>query len=174
MAGMKVLGIDPGLGRVGFGLIETSDPRQMAPLVWGTIVTDKHQSDAARLQEIHQDLGDIITQYRPDVASVERMFYFRNATTVIPVAQARGVIILLLHAFGVPYAEYTPMQVKQAVTGSGRAKKNEIQDMLVPLLAMRTRPTPDDAADGLALAVCHHLHVGRQAQQTLALSAPTA
>ena len=165
-ASMRILGIDPGLGRVGFGLLEivtssTGVSGQFGSSQWGIIATTKDKSDGARLQEIHDDLTELIEQLRPDVVSVERLFYFRNATTLVPVAQARGVILMVINRFGLPMYEYTPMQVKQAITGYGKSEKAEVQEMLVDLLNLPKKPTPDDAADGLALAVCHFNHVGR-------------
>lgn len=167
---MKILGIDPGLGRVGFGLLETVPDgntsagwagRAFGPCQWGVIVTTKDKSDGARLQEIHDDLSELLTQFQPDVISLERLFYFRNNTTIIPVAGARGVILMLAHRFGVPVYEYTPMQVKQAITGSGKAEKAELQEALIHMLNLPKKPTPDDAADGLALAICYYNHAGR-------------
>ncbi len=172
MHSMRILGIDPGLGRVGFGLLEivpTGDAPGMegfGPCQWGVITTSKDKPDGARLQEIHDDLTELMTHLCPDVVAIERMFFFRNATTMVPVSQARGVILMLIHRFGLPVYEYTPMQVKQAITGYGKSEKAEIQNMLVDLLHLEKKPTPDDAADGLALAVCHYNHVGRlQAMQ---------
>jgi crossover junction endodeoxyribonuclease RuvC len=173
---MRILGIDPGLGRVGFGLLEVTSgryeragglsagPTQPAgpfgPCEWGIIATSKDKPTGARLQEIYQDMRTLVEHTRPDAVSIERLFYFRNATTLVPVAQARGVILLVIDHFGLPVYEYTPMQVKQAVTGSGKSKKGEVQDLLITLLALDRKPTPDDAADALALAVCHYNHAG--------------
>lgn len=175
MRSMRILGIDPGLGKVGFGLLEivpTGDAPGMegfGPCQWGVISTSKDKPDGARLQEIHDDLTELMTQLQPDVVSIERMFFFRNATTIVPVAQARGVILMIIHRFGLPVYEYTPMQVKQAITGYGKSEKSEIQHMLVDMLKLDKKPTPDDAADGLALAVCHYNHVGRlQSLQAMA------
>ena len=124
-------------------------------LGWGVIATSKDRSIGERLQELETDLHALLEKFRPDAASVERLFYFRNATTIIPVAQARGVILLTLSKHGVPMAEYTPMQVKQALTGYGKADKGEIQQAVMDRLALSSKPKPDDAADGLALAVTH-------------------
>ena len=171
---MRILGIDPGLGRVGFGLLEiVSQPDRQGeiygPCQWGIISTSKDKPDGARLQEIHDDLSELVERLKPDVVSIERLFYFRNATTMVPVAQARGVIVMIMHRYGLPLYEYTPMQVKQAITGYGKSEKAEIQNMLIDLLGLDKKPTPDDAADGLALAVCHYNHVGRlQAMQAAA------
>ncbi|MCE3236999.1 MAG: ruvC [Vampirovibrio sp.] len=177
---MRILGIDPGLGRVGFGLLDIvplGDPVQgfqpegYGPCQWGVITTSKDKPDGARLQEIHDDLTCLMEQVKPDVVAIERLFYFRNATTMVPVAQARGVILMIVHRFGVPFYEYTPMQVKQAITGYGKSEKAEIQNALIDLLNLEKKPTPDDAADGLALAVCHYNHVGRlQAYQAAPVS----
>jgi crossover junction endodeoxyribonuclease RuvC len=162
---MRILGIDPGLGRVGFGHLEIypNASSRYGPCEWGIIATSKDKADGARLQEIHDDLVEIIQQLKPDVVAIERLFYFRNATTLVPVAQARGVILMVLERFALPVYEYTPMQVKQAITGYGKSEKAEIQHTLVELLGLDKKPTPDDAADGLALAVCHYHHVGRLA-----------
>jgi crossover junction endodeoxyribonuclease RuvC len=169
-ATMKILGIDPGLGRVGFGLLETvRDPntstgwagQEFGSSQWGVISTSKDKTVGARLQEIHDDMTQVMEQLRPDVVSIERLFYFRNNTTIIPVAQARGVLLMLAYRFDLPVYEYTPMQVKQAITGYGKSEKAEVQEALVSLLNLPKKPTPDDAADGLALAVCHFNHVGR-------------
>lgn len=167
---MRILGIDPGLGRVGFGLLETVrdsnsaagwSGREFGPCQWGIIATTKDKTDGARLQEIHDDMTALLEQLKPDVVSIERLFYFRNNTTIVPVAQARGVILMLAHRFGLPVYEYTPMQVKQAITGYGKSEKAEVQEALIGLLNLDKKPTPDDAADGLALAVCYYNHVGR-------------
>lgn len=170
MQSMKILGIDPGLGKVGFGLLEivpsgTGLPEEQGqafgPCQWGIIATSKDKPIGARLQEIHDDLTVILDQLQPDVVAIERLFFFRNATTMVPVSQARGIILMILHQFSLPVYEYTPMQVKQAITGYGKSEKAEIQNLLVDLLHLDKKPTPDDAADGLALAVCHYQHVGR-------------
>lgn len=163
---MRVLGIDPGLGRVGFGLLqmvpsEDGQSERFGECEWGIIATSKDKSDGERLQEIYADLTGLIMQLEPDVVSIERLFYFRNATTLVPVAQARGVILMVISQFGLPVYEYTPMQVKQAITGYGKSEKREIQEMLIGMLKLDKKPTPDDAADALALAVCHYNHVGR-------------
>ena len=167
--GMRVLGIDPGLGTIGFGLIQfndhTADATKQSP-EWGAITTTKNTPDGGRLIEIERDLTQVIVQLQPDVVSLERIFYFRNATTMVPVCQARGVIVLVLSKFNLPIYEYTPMQVKQAITGYGKAQKKEIQETLMECLSLSEKPRPDDAADGLALAYCHYLHVGRLEQMT--------
>ena len=158
---MRILGIDPGLGLVGFGLIEVPSAGELETVTWGVISTSKDKTDSARLQEIYDDLLGLLDHLKPDVVSVERIFFFRNATTMVPVSQARGVILLALEKFKLPLYEYTPMQVKQAITGYGKAKKPEIQQTLLQMLKLEKLPRPDDAADALALAICHYNHVGR-------------
>jgi crossover junction endodeoxyribonuclease RuvC len=164
---MKILGIDPGLGIVGFGLLdfaghEASVGADFRPQShWGVITTSKDRPESARLQEIYEDLTELVSHLAPDVVSIEKLFFFRNATTMVPVSQARGVILLVLQKFGVPVYEYTPMQVKQAMTGYGKASKQEIQQMMMQLLELEKLPRPDDAADALAMALCHYQSVER-------------
>ncbi len=143
---------------MGFGLVDASASGTFETCEWGVITTSKDKSEAARLQEIHRDLATVIERFKPDVAAIERIFFFKNAKTLVPVSQARGIILLLMDTFGLPHFEYTPMQVKQAMTGSGKASKREIQEMVGHLLKLDRVPTPDDAADALAIAVCHYHH----------------
>lgn len=131
---------------------------------WGVITTSKDKSDSARLQEIYHDLTDLVGQFKPDVVSVEKIFFFKNAKTLVPVSQARGVILLVMEMFNIPLFEYTPMQVKQAMSGYGKATKQEIQAMVTRILELDTIPRPDDAADALALALCHYQFHGRMQQ----------
>jgi crossover junction endodeoxyribonuclease RuvC len=167
---MKILGIDPGLGTVGFGLVEIGATGSFEHSAWGTISTSKDKPDSARLQEIYHDLTALVERLRPDVVSVERIFFFKNAKTLVPVSQARGVILLVMDMFKVPLFEYTPMEVKQAMTGYGKSQKSEIQDMVMHLLALEKRPRPDDAADALAMAICHYHHIGRMELQREAIN----
>lgn len=153
-----VLGIDPGLGRTGFGVVcwQRNKPYH-TPVAqsWGLLETAPNTPIAQRLQELYTDFTSLVSTVRPHLAVVEQLFYFRNATTLIPVAQARGVLLLVLQQHGVPYAEYTPMQVKQALTGYGKASKADMQQAVMQRLNLRQKPRPDDAADGLALALTH-------------------
>ena len=161
------MGIDPGLGRVGFGLLEIGAGGSLTAPHWGIIATSKDKTDAQRLQEIYRDLTELVEAMQPDMAVVERLFFFRNVSTAIPVAQARGVVLLVCQNFGLPIHEYTPMQVKQAITGYGKSEKREVQEMLVQVLNLPKKPTPDDAADAVAMAFCHYQHHGRfQIQET--------
>jgi crossover junction endodeoxyribonuclease RuvC len=152
------MGIDPGLERVGFGIIDIGPDGTVAHCDWGVITTPKHKPESARLQEIHHDLTEVLQEWKPAIVSVERLFFFRNVTTAMSVAQARGVILLALNQAGIPMSEYTPMQVKQAMTGYGKSEKKEIQQMVAQLLGLDAVPKPDDAADALAMALCHWQH----------------
>jgi crossover junction endodeoxyribonuclease RuvC len=150
---MKILGIDPGLERIGFGLITHDTHQRYHALDWGVIQTSKADPLAKRLSGIYQAMMALLKESNPDVVSLEQIFYCRNAKTIIPVTQARGVILMALHDAGMRYVEYTPMQVKLNMTGYGKASKQEIQAMVQQLLGMEELPRPDDAADGLALAL---------------------
>jgi crossover junction endodeoxyribonuclease RuvC len=152
---MKILGIDPGIGIVGFGLIEANGAKPPIALDWGTLTTHKTRTDSERLLEIYTDLTQLLLDLAPDAVSVERIFFFKNAKTLVPVSQARGVILLCIQAQGLALAEYTPMQVKQALTGYGKSTKQEIQAMVAQQLGLPEPPRPDDAADALAMAICH-------------------
>lgn len=154
---MRILGIDPGFGLIGFGLVEVTG-QAMCAEEWGTISTTIGKPDQERLMEAYTDFVEVLNHFKPDVVAIERIFYFRNATTIIPVTQARGVLLLALAQAGLSYYEYTPMQVKQSVTGSGKSKKPEVQDMVARVLSLEAIPRPDDAADALAIAVCHHMN----------------
>ncbi len=150
---MKILGIDPGYERVGFGLIECDANKRYHAKDWGIISTSKHESDASRLHGIHTAMISLLEQTQPDLAAIEKIFFCRNAKTMVPVAQARGVLLLSFQAHGIPYWEYTPMQVKMNMTGYGKSGKREIQEMVMQLLGMTELPKPDDAADALAIAL---------------------
>jgi crossover junction endodeoxyribonuclease RuvC len=152
---MRILGIDPGTGILGFGVIEV-DKRGKAQLVdAGVIRTPVKEDDAVRLQTIHEELTDIITNTKPQEMAVEKLFFVQNVTTAMTVAQARGVVLLAGMQNGLKIAEYTPLQVKQALTGYGRAEKKQIQEMVRIVLKLKEIPKPDDAADALACAICH-------------------
>ena len=151
---MKILGIDPGMAIVGYGLIEASNSNIML-ITSGSIQTDKTLSDSKRLLEIYNDLSTIIEKYKPDCASVEDLFFFKNQKTVIPVAEARGVILAVLEKFGIPIYSYTPMEVKQVLTGYGRAEKKEVEQMVKIALNSNELPKLDDTIDAIAIAICH-------------------
>ena len=151
---MKILGIDPGMAIVGYGLIEVEgDNIQL--LASGSIQTDKKLPDSKRLLEVYNDLSTIVQKYQPDCASVEELFFFKNQKTVIPVAEARGVILTVLEKFGIPTFGYTPMVVKQVLNGYGRADKKEVEQMVRIALESEKLPKLDDTVDAIAIAICH-------------------
>ncbi len=153
---MRILGIDPGTGILGFGIIEISKGK--AQLVdAGVIRTPVKEDDAVRLQTIYKELTDIIAETKPQEMSVEKLFFARNVTTAMTVAQARGVVLLCGMQAGLTIHEYTPMQIKQALTGYGRAEKKQIQEMVRVILQLKEIPKPDDAADALAAAITHSM-----------------
>lgn len=150
---MKVLGIDPGLATIGLGLVESSSPHDIHAIEWLTITTKAGLETPERLLEIQKDLTEYILESQPDLIVIEKIYFAVNEKTVIDVAQARGVIIVTSAASGVPILEATPLQMKLCITGDGKADKRQVQDMLVLSLKLEEIPTPDDAADGLALAM---------------------
>ncbi|HEX3082387.1 MAG TPA: crossover junction endodeoxyribonuclease RuvC [Candidatus Saccharimonadia bacterium] len=151
---MRIIGIDPGTATTGFGVIDV-DRGRFTFVDAGVITTPAHTPMPERLMTLHTELVQVIAEVRPDQAAVELLFFATNVTTAIAVGQARGVILLSLAEAGLAAAEYTPMQIKQAVTSYGGAKKPQIQEMVKLLLHLPTIPKPDDAADGLAIAITH-------------------
>ena len=151
---MRILGIDPGYALVGYGIIEYNGYKPSI-VDYGVISTPKEETLPNRLYVIHQTLKKIIEIYKPDVVSIEELFYFKNQKTIIPVAEARGVIVLTCKECGIDVYEYTPLQIKQALTGVGRAEKQQVQFMVKTLLGLEKIPKPDDAADAVAAALCH-------------------
>jgi len=153
---MRIIGIDPGTGILGFGIIEVN--RGKTQIVdAGVIRTPVKEDDAVRLLTIYEELTDIIAQTKPQVMSVEKLFFARNVTTAMTVAQARGVVLLCGQQAGLPLFEYTPMQIKQAITGYGKADKKQMQEMVRVILQLKEIPKPDDAADALAAAITHSM-----------------
>lgn len=151
---MRIIGIDPGTGILGFGVIDVSG--QAVQLVdAGVIRTPVKEDDAVRLQTIYEELTDIIVNTKPTIMSVEKLFFARNVTTAMTVAQARGVVLLCGRQAGLDIFEYTPMQIKQAVSGYGKADKKQMQEMVRILLKLEVTPQPDDCADALAAAITH-------------------
>ena len=151
---MIILGVDPGYCTIGYGVIEKNGSK-IVPTDYGVIQTPKDEGIAARLAMIYDSLNVLIKKFRPDEIAVEELFFNTNITTGIKVAQARGVILLCaVHECGRLY-EYTPLMVKQSLTGNGRADKKQIQYMVKMMLGLKTEPKPDDAADALAIAICH-------------------
>lgn len=151
---LRILGIDPGLATVGFSIVDV-EKSKMKFVTCGVISTPAHTSLSSRLDRIFDDMNELISSFDPDVMSIEELFFNTNITTGIAVAHARGVILLSAYRAGVQVFEYTPLQVKQAVVGYGRAEKNQVIDMVRRILALPAAPKPDDAADAVALAICH-------------------
>lgn len=151
---MRILGVDPGTGLTGFGVIDAQ--RGSYRLVDGGVIkTTPNSALAERLNIIYEDISGVIAETRPDVVSVEKLFFAQNVTTAIAVSHARGVILLAAEQARLAIAEYTPLQIKQALTGYGRAQKAQIQEMVKAVLKLKSLPQPDDCADALAAAICH-------------------
>ena len=151
---MRVLGIDPGIATIGFGVLD-SDGRRHNLVKCGVITTPAHTGLSFRLEQIYNDMLDILDMFKPDVVSIEELFFNTNLTTGISVAHGRGVILLACAKSGVKVYEYTPLQVKQSVVGYGRAEKKQVMDMVKRICNLPAPPKPDDAADAVALALCH-------------------
>jgi crossover junction endodeoxyribonuclease RuvC len=149
------LGIDPGTATTGFGLVRLELDGSLVAVKYGVILTPKEASAPARLEMLYNDLTDLLKEYQPDTAAVEKLFFSRNVTTAIAVGQARGVVMLCMQQAGVEPSEYTPNEIKQAVAGYGGAQKKQIQEMVRALLQLDSIPKPDDAADALAIAITH-------------------
>jgi len=151
---MIILGIDPGLATVGWGVIESIRGNKRA-IAYGAILTPPHTDIEARLLMIQNDIEEIIKKYKPDEVAIEELFFNTNITTGIAVAEARGVILCTAHRLGVKISEYTPLQVKQAVVGYGKAEKKQVIAMVTSILKLKAPPKPDDTADAVAIAICH-------------------
>lgn len=151
---MIILGIDPGYAIVGFGVVKYANPRYET-LDYGAVTTMAKTDFSLRLGIIYDGISEILEKWKPDAVSIEKLFFNSNTKTAIDVAQARGVILLAAVKCGVPVFEYTPLQVKQAVVGYGRAEKRQVMEMTRMLLGLSKVPKPDDTADALAMAVCH-------------------
>lgn len=157
---MIILGLDPGTATTGYGVIRQTSFK-ISAIAYGTILTQPEMAMEHRLEVIYNDLGKIIRQYRPDEVAVEKLYFGRNTTTAITVGQARGVLLLRLAQENLPLGEYTPMQIKKALVGHGGAEKKQVQYMVQRFLKLDEMPKPDDAADALAIAICHaHSRMG--------------
>ena len=164
---MRILGIDPGLAIVGFGLIEAETGKTQM-LQYGAVTTPAGLPLAARLVQLERDMEELIAQRRPEAIAVEELFFSNNITTGIAVAHARGIILCTAAKSGIPLFEYTPMQVKQAVVGYGKAEKHQVQEMVKNILHLSEIPKPDDTADAVALAICHGHSSGSQLSRLIA------
>jgi crossover junction endodeoxyribonuclease RuvC len=151
---MRILGIDPGTATTGYGVIEYLNGRVTA-IDYGCILTSKHDTASQRLAQLYAHINQLIDAVLPEEVAVEKLFFNSNITTAMAVSQARGVVMLSIEQHGLPVAEYTPLQVKMAVCGYGMAKKPQVQQMTQTLLRLKSIPKPDDAADALAIALCH-------------------
>ena len=154
---MRVLGIDPGTGICGFGVVDFKPGKKPKMITAGVISTPAHTPLSERLVDIHDSLSEIIEETKPDVMSVEKLFFAQNVTTAISVAHARGVVVLVGAKVNLPIYEYTPLQIKQTLTGYGRADKKQMQEMVRLHLNLKSVPKPDDAADALAAAITFDL-----------------
>ena len=159
---MRILGIDPGYGITGFGLVD-AQRNQFSLLRCGAITTPAGMDFSARLEIIYEDMRKLLEMAKPDAVAIEELFFGHNVTTAIGVAQSRGVILLAIRQAGLPVYQYKPMQVKQAVVGYGNATKHQVMDMTRRILNLEQMPKPDDAADAIAIALCH----GRSATSLL-------
>lgn len=155
---MLILGIDPGLATIGFGLVMKNGENYRA-IGYGAITTAPKQMIEKRLDEIYDSMVEILTKYKPDCMAIEEIFFNSNTTTAIDVSMARGVILLAAYKCGVDIYEYTPLEVKSSVVGYGRAEKQQIQYMVKLMLGLKETPKPDDTADALALALCHGMRM---------------
>jgi len=152
---MIIMGIDPGLAKAGWGIIKAGDDSSISILKYGCISTSNTSSFSERLAVLYNKFIDIIKEYKPEEVAVEELFFAKNSKTAIDVAQARGAIILAMNHSNIRVSEYTPLQIKQAVVGYGRAEKNQVQFMVRSLLKLKQIPKPDHASDALAAAICH-------------------
>ena len=151
---MRILGIDPGYGITGFGIVD-AQRNDFRLLQYGAITTPAGTDFPVRLHMIYNDMTELLMVAKPDVVAIEELFFGQNVTTGIGVAQSRGVILLAIQQAGIPIFQYKPMQVKQAVVGYGNATKRQVQDMTKRILRLQSTPKPDDAADAIAIALCH-------------------
>jgi len=157
---MLVIGIDPGTAITGYGLVQENEDGDLSVVDFGAILTSADMPMPERLLELYHRLHELMLLHHPQSGAVEKLFFQRNVRTALAVGQARGVVLLSMAECGVPLAEYTPLEVKQAVVGYGGADKNQVQQMVRAILGLPDIPRPDDAADALAIAICH-LHSSR-------------
>jgi crossover junction endodeoxyribonuclease RuvC len=151
---LRFLGIDPGIAIVGFGFVDKIGSK-VVPVQYGCIQTEAHTPEEERLLHVYEGMLQLIDKYKPDAVALEKLFFNRNVTTAMSVSQARGVLVLAAKQRNLPIGEYTPMQVKQAIVGYGKAEKKQVQEMVRMFLKLQVVPKPDDVADALAVAICH-------------------
>ena len=162
---MRILGIDPGLATLGYGVVETTKANGLTSIGYGVISTPKEMPIGGRLAHIQRQLRQLIRLYKPDAAAVETLFFFQNQKTIIQIGEVHGVISLTLHIAKTPVYRYAPLQIKNVLTGKGRAEKKELEKKVKKLLRIRKKIRPDDTADALAVALCHLLINGNLAQR---------
>ena len=150
---MRILGIDPGLAIVGWAIVDFDKDLNPKPIDYGAITTDKGLNVSTRLKEIYKDMNEIVDRFKPEVCGVETLLFYNNAKTAMSVGEARGVVLLVLEEHSLPIHDFTPLQVKSAVTGYGRADKKQVQENVKRLCNLDSIPKPDDAADALAVAI---------------------
>jgi crossover junction endodeoxyribonuclease RuvC len=150
----RIIGIDPGLANAGWGIVDVQGNR-ISYIAHGAVKTESGLPTPIRLKEIFTSIQQIVSEYKPDEAAMETLYFAKNVKTALPVAEARGVLTLAMVIGGLQVGEYTPLQIKQAVVGNGRADKNQVQQMVKLLLGLGQIPKPDHAADALAAAICH-------------------
>lgn len=156
MEGDKIIvGIDPGTTRIGFGIIKKNERKELIPFGYGIIKTPPKISSSKKLLKIGEEITSLFKKIKPAEIALEKIFFFKNSKTAFQVGEARGVILLTAEKLNIPVYEYTPLQVKQAVSSYGRASKNQVQKMVQLILKLKEMPHPDDAADALAIAICH-------------------
>lgn len=160
---MRILGIDPGYAILGYGVVDAAGTK-LSAVDYGVIETTPEEPLPERLSRLYDGMQTLIERFRPDMAVFEELFFYRNTTTALAVGAGRGVAILSAQQAGIPLYEYTPMQIKLAVTGNGHADKRAVQQMVKLLLCLRSEPKPDDAADALAAAICHGCTIGPAAE----------
>lgn len=156
---LRIIGIDPGYATIGYGIVDYNNVH-FKTIGFGAVTTPSNKDFADRLVDIYNDIATLIKKYNPQSMAIERLYFNTNTTTAIDVAQARGVILLAARQAGIGIYEYTPLQVKQSITGYGRAEKHQVMEMVKGLLALKAVPKPDDTADALALAICHGHSIG--------------
>ena len=157
---MLIVGIDPGIATTGYGFIRPASSGRLEAVAFGVLRTEAGTELPERLASLHEGMTDLLALHRPDAAAVERLYFQRNVTTAMVVGEARGVLLLALAQAGIPVGEYTPGEIKQAITAYGSAKKQQMQEMIRLLFGLPEVPRPDDAADALAVAVCHLQRAG--------------
>ena len=167
---MIILGIDPGYAIVGYGVV-SYDNRIFTPITYGAVTTEAGLDADLRLEQVYDGISAVIDRYQPDAIAIEQLFFTNNKTTGIDVAQARGIILLTAVQRDIEIYEYTPMQVKQAVVGYGKAEKHQVQEMVKNILRLDAIPKPDDTADAVALAICHGHSSGSQLSRLIAKAA---